>query len=183
MPSGRESSVLALMLFRRGRRPGAYMSELEDICGDDLEEILDGLRRRLDDLGLEMVTIDDRGDMVKEGKKRVFVRARSSLRKKDVKLCGWDRRFLAALAATTCFLTSRGGRAREAEVVDILKTKGISSKKIETMLEAGYLSRDDGVLSLSWRALAEIDQERLKSLFVASGVRLGEEENGARPNP
>lgn len=170
-----------MLLFKRGRRPGVYVSELEKICGEELQDILGGLKGRLEDLGLELVTVDDKGDPLSEGRKRVFVRAKKPIKDKQVKICGWDRRFLAALAAVTCFLVSRGGRAKEVEVMDVLRSKDISSKKIDTMVEAGYLYRDEEVLSLSWRAMAEIDQERLRSRFLSA--RSTEEEGSPAEEP
>jgi len=167
----KEASVLSLLLFKRGMRPGAYVEELERICGDELDEILRGLNERLEEVGLEIVVIDESDEILGESKRRAFIRSKDALKRQSLKMCGWDRRFLAALAVTSAYLATRGGRAKRAEIVDVLKSKGISARKIERMIEAGYLSSRDDVLSLSWRAKAEIDQEKLKSLFLSAPAK------------
>jgi hypothetical protein len=168
MLSKGESVALSLIMFRRGMRPGASLEELGRACGEDVEDILRSLDERLSELGLEVVIIDESDALLEEGRKRAFVRSKDPLQRRGLKLCGWDRRFLAALAVVSSYLVNRGGRAKEAEVVNVLKTKRISRRKIDRLIEAGYLARNDGMLSLSWRALAEIDQEQLKRLFLSA---------------
>ena len=162
-----EASILRLILFKRGLRPGAPLSELEKISGEGLDEVISSLDQKLGEIGLEVVTVEESDDLLGEGRRRVMVRSREPLHSKEVKLCGWDRRFLAALAVACAYLVSRGGRAREEEVVSLLKSKGISARKVERMVEAGYLTRGrEGVLGLGWRALAEIDQDELRRLLM-----------------
>ncbi len=163
-----ELSMLRLILFRRGLRPGASVEELEKVCAEPVEKVLEGLNQKIAELGLEIVAIEESDEFLSEGRARAFVRAKAPLHREELKLCGWDRRFLAALAVVGSYLVSRGGRAKEIEVVNILKSKNISARRIDRMVEAGYLARGDGMISLSWRSLAEIDQEQLKRLFLAA---------------
>ncbi len=173
MLSPDEASVLRMILFRRGLRPGASLDELEKVCQAPLEDVIAGLKEQLGQLGLEIVVVDETEGFMSEGRKRAFVRSREPLRREDLKMCGWDRRSLAALAVTSAYLASRGGRAKELELVNILGTKKISPRRIDRMVEAGYLARDGEMIGLSWRALAEIDQEKLKRLFLAARARSG----------
>ena len=168
MLSKEESAILRLILFRRGMRPGASLEELEKAVGDGVEEALESLNGVLAELGLEVVVIDETDELLGGGRKRAFVRSKAPLQRQDIKLCGFDRRHLAALAVSTCFLANRGGRATELELVNLLKTKRISPRKIDRLIETGYLSRDDDMIVLSWRTLAEIDQEQLKRLFISA---------------
>ncbi len=161
-----EASILRLILFKRGLRPGALLSELERVSGDGLGEVIRSLNEKLGEVGLEVVTVEETGDPLMEPRKRVMVRSKEPLSSNEIKLCGWDRRFLAALAVASAFLVSHGGRAREEEVTSLLKTKGISAKKVDRMVEAGYITRREGVLSLGWRALAEINHDDLRRLLM-----------------
>ena len=168
MLSQAESRVLRLILFRRGMRPGASYEELQAACRDDLDGVLRNLGELLGPLGLEIVVIDESDEILGGGRRRVLVRSKEPLRSQDLKLCGWDRRMLAALAVVACFITNRGGRAKEMEIVNLLKAKGVSSRKIDRLVEAGYLDRDGEMIGLGWRSLAEIDQDQLRRLFIAS---------------
>jgi hypothetical protein len=149
-------------------RPGASYEELQAACRDDLDGVLRNLGELLGPLGLEIVVIDESDKILGGGRRRVLVRSKEPLRSQDLKLCGWDRRMLAALAVVACFITNRGGRAKEMEIVNLLKAKGVSSRKIDRLVEAGYLDRDGEMIRLGWRALAEIDQDQLRRLFIAS---------------
>ena len=168
MLSPDELSILRLILFRRGMRPGASLEELEKAVGDGVEDTLRSLNGVLGELGLEVIVIDESDEILGGGRKRAFVRSKAPLQRKDIKLCGFDRRHLAALSVTTCYLANRGGRATELELVNLLRTKRISPRKIDRLIEAGYLSREDDMIELSWRTLAEIDQDQLKRLFISA---------------
>ena len=168
MLSQAEARVLRLILFRRGMRPGATYEELEAVCQEDLDGVLRNLGDQLGQMGLEIISTEESDDVLGNSRRRVFVRSREPLRSRELKLCGFDRRLLAALAVVACFMVNRGGRAKELEIVNLLKTKGISSRKIERLVEAGYLARDGEMVSLGWRALAEIDQDQLRRLFISS---------------
>ncbi len=166
-----ELSALRLLLFRRGMRPGASLEELEKVCTEPVEKVLAGLNEKVGDLGLEIVTIEESDEFLSEGRRRAFIRSKAPLHREELKLCGWDRRSLAALAVAASYLVSRGGRAKEIELVNVLKSKNISARRIDRMVEAGYLARTEGMISLSWRSLAEIDQDELKRLFLAAKPR------------
>jgi hypothetical protein len=168
MLSKNEAEVLRLILFRRGMRPGASLEELERAVGDGVEDSLRSLNDVLGELGLEIVVVDESDELLGGERKRAFVRSKPPLQRQDIKLCGFDRRQLAALAVTSSFLANRGGRAKELELVNLLKTKRISPRKIDRLIEAGYLSRDDDMVSLSWRTLAEVDLDQLKRLFISA---------------
>jgi len=163
-----ELSMLRLILFRRGLRPGASVEDLGKACTEPMDKVLEGLNQKIAELGLEVVVIEESDEFLSEGRTRAFVRSKAPLHREELKLCGWDRRSLAALAVVGSYLVSRGGRAKEIEVVHVLKSKNVSARRIDRMVEAGYLARDDGMIGLSWRSLAEIDQEQLKRLFLAA---------------
>jgi hypothetical protein len=166
--SDAEVSALRLVLFRRGMRPGASLDDLEKAVGEGIDDVLRTLNENLAQLGLELVEVDEADPLLGGERKRVFARSREPLRTQDIKLCGWDRRLLAALAITSCYLANRGGKAKEIELANILKSKRVSARKIERLVEAGYLEREGEMVRLSWRANAEIDQQELKRLFVSS---------------
>jgi len=168
MLSKNESSILRLILFRRGMRPGASLEELQKVVGEDVEESIRSLNELLGELGLEVVVVEETDELLGGGRKRAFVRSKPPLNRQEVKLCGFDRRHLAALAVTSSFLANRGGRARELELVNLLRKKRISPRKIDRLVESGYLSRDGEMISLSWRTLAEVDLEHLKRLFISA---------------
>lgn len=164
--------ALMLLLFKRGMKAGARADELKKALGKDYNEILKIFNEELKKIGLEIKAVSLSNEEFKETpeKLRYVVRTIKSVKNRDVKLIGWDKRYLAALAIITSYLASRDGKASEQEIVKLLREKEISQRKIDAFVKAGYLKREGEVISFNWRAKAEVDQELLKRLLLGKRI-------------
>ena len=165
--------AMHLLLFRRGKMPGAREWELKEKVGKNYSQVLDQLNQLLSELDLEIKKVTERApsyatqDGLAADETRYYITLKGTLGLKEAKMIGWRIDNLAALAATVAFLVSKQGKAPREDVEKLLAIKFGRWKSItlvDIFLRSGYLEEDDaGVTSLGWRTQSEID---LKSLMT-----------------
>jgi len=162
-----------LLLFKRGRTPGVKEWELKEKLGENYKTILLHLNEALAPLGLEIVKVLDSSE--KPGGFRYLVRSRDPLTAGEAKLCGWRMDNLAALAASIAFIASNGGESPRRNVEKLLSEKfgrWRSTTLLNSFVRLGYLTEDDrGILSLGWRAKAEVDLKALIKRLVNTPLK------------
>ncbi len=158
-----------LLLFRRGKIPGAREWEFKEKVGRNYEQVLSQLNELLSDLDLEVKKVTERrsdeittedGHSTQE-EARYFVALKGTLGVKEAKMIGWRIDNLAALSASIAYLVSKQGKAPRDELEKLLAQKFGRWKAItlvDIFLRTGYLEEDDaGTVSLGWRTQAEVD--------------------------
>jgi len=165
--------AMHLLLFRRGKMPGAREWELKEKVGKNYSQVLDQLNQLLSELDLEIKKVTERApsyatqDGLAADETRYYITLKGTLGLKEAKMIGWRIDNLAALAATVAFLVSKQGKAPREDLEKLLSNKFGRWKSItlvDVFLRSGYLEEDDaGVTSLGWRTQSEID---LKSLMT-----------------
>jgi hypothetical protein len=165
-----------LLLFRRGRLPGAKEWELRMALGEDYDEVLKRLSERLSDIDLEVKKIGVKTDessttgetLTPESRYLTTLKGTLSLR--EARMCGWRIDSLAGLAVVLAYVVSKQGKASRKDVERILARKFGKWNAIamsDAFIRAGYLAEDDsGMLYLDWRTRAEVDLRTLMSLLV-----------------
>jgi hypothetical protein len=165
-----------LLLFRRGRLPGAKEWELRMALGEDYDEVLKRLSERLSDIDLEVKKIGVKTDessttgetLTPESRYLTTLKGTLSLR--EARMCGWRIDSLAGLAVALAYVVSKQGKASRKDVERILARKFGKWNAIamsDAFIRAGYLAEDDsGMLYLDWRTRAEVDLRTLMSLLV-----------------
>lgn len=158
-----------LLLFRRGKMPGARDWELKDKLGKNYEQVLEQLNQLLSELDLEIKKVIEprSGDLTQDGvpapleEARYHVTLKGSLGLKEAKMIGWRVDNLAALSASIAYLVSKQGKASREDVEKLLAHKfgrWKAATLVDIFLRTGYLEEDDaGVLSLGWRTKSEVD--------------------------
>lgn len=171
-----------LLLFRRGKMPGAREWEFKEKVGKNYEQVLAQLNELLSELDLEVkkVTETRSDDITTEGARstaeeaRYFVALKGTLGIKEAKMIGWRIDNLAALSASIAYLVSKQGKAPREELEKLLAFKFGRWKAItlvDIFLRTGYLEEDDaGTLSLGWRTSAEIDLRALMTKMAEAKV-------------
>ena len=165
--------AMHLLLFRRGKMPGAREWELKEKVGKNYSQVLDQLNQLLSELDLEIKKVTERApsyatqDGLAADETRYYITLKGTLGLKEAKMIGWRIDNLAALAATVAYLVSKQGKAPREDLEKLLSNKFGRWKSItlvDVFLRSGYLEEDDaGVTSLGWRTQSEID---LKSLMT-----------------
>ena len=162
-----------LLLFRRGKIPGAREWELKEKLGKNYEQVLGQLNQLLAELDLEIkkVTEPRTGEMAPEGvpasteEARYHVTLKGTLGLKEAKMIGWRVDNLAALSASLAYLVSKQGKAPREDVEKLLAHKfgrWKAATLVDIFLRTGYLDEDDaGVMSLGWRTRSEVDLRAL----------------------
>lgn len=162
-----------LLLFRRGKLPGAREWEFKEKVGKNYEQVLAQLNGLLSELDLEIKKVTDKRseELAAEGERhgleeaRYFVALKGTLGLKEAKMIGWRIDNLAALSASVAYLVSKQGKAQREDVEKLLGQKFGRWKAItlvDIFLRTGYLEEDDaGTMSLGWRTRAEIDLRAL----------------------
>jgi len=165
------ATAAALLLFSSHRLPGVRGYELRRRLGGKYLKIIESLNHRLNAIGLRVKVVFQTtrpGEEPREEdfeKARFFITLSDTLSLSEVVAAGWRIDDLAVLSATLAHLFTRGGKAPQSEVMDLLETK-LPRWRVEAALERftrrGYLYRsDDKVLYVGWRTLAEVEQREL----------------------
>ena len=163
--------AMHLLLFRRGKMPGAKEWELKEKVGKNFEQVLEQLNQLLSELDLEIRKVKERTpayatqDGVPADESRYYITLKGTLGLKEAKMIGWRIDNLAALAATVALLMSKQGKAPREDIEKLLANKFGRWKSVtlvDIFLRTGYLEEDDaGVISLGWRTQSEIDLKAL----------------------
>ena len=171
-----------LLLFRRGKLPGAREWEFKEKIGKNYEQVLAQLNELLSELDLEIkkVTEPRSQEMSAESghgtleEARYFVALKGTLGVKEAKMIGWRIDNLAALSASVAYLVSKQGKAAREDLEKLLALKFGRWKAItlvDIFLRAGYLEEDDaGTKALGWRTRSEVDLRALMTKMAEAKV-------------
>ncbi len=170
-----------LLLFQRHRIPGVKGWELRKAIGRDYLKVLEALKRRLADLGLELRAVTEDGRVVKDFKEltdpertRFFAVASRPLTATEATLTGWRLDSLAVLAATLVHLALNQGKAPRREVEELLREKFPEWKidlELRRFTARGYIEEDEeGYLHIGWRTLAEINLPELLQQIAGAKI-------------
>jgi hypothetical protein len=158
-----------LLLFRRGKMPGAKEWELKEKVGKNYEQVLEQLSTLLSDLDLEIkkVTEPSSAQMAEdEGaphmeEARYYVTLKGSLGLKEAKMIGWRIDNLAALSGAIAYIVAKQGKAPRDDLEKVIAQKygrWKAATLVDVFLRTGYLEEDDaGVTSLGWRTKSEVN--------------------------
>lgn len=162
-----------LLLFRRGKMPGAREWELKEKLGKNYEQILAQLNQLLSELDLEIKKVSEprTAEMMLQGgasaleEAKYFVTLKGTLGLKEAKMIGWRIDNLAALSASLAYLVSKQGKAPREDLEKILGHKfgrWKATTLVDIFIRSGYLEEDDaGTTSLGWRTRSEVDLRAL----------------------
>lgn len=171
-----------LLLFRRGKIPGAREWEFKEKVGKNYEQVLAQLNQLLSELDLEVKKVAEprTEEMRAEGGRagleeaRYFVALKGTLGVKEAKMIGWRIDNLAALSASVAYLVSKQGKAGREDLEKLLAQKFGRWKAltlVDIFLRSGYLEEDDaGTMSLGWRTRSEIDLRALMTKMAEAKV-------------
>jgi len=171
-----------LLLFRRGKMPGAREWEFKEKVGKNYEQVLAQLNQLLSDLDLEVKKVNEprseevtaEGEHPTAEEARYFVTLKGTLGSKEAKLIGWRIDNLAALSASIAYLVSKQGKAPREELEKLLAQKFGRWKAltlVDTFLRTGYVEEDDaGTMSLGWRTRSEVDLRALMTKMAEAKV-------------
>lgn len=162
-----------LLFFRRGRLPGVKGWELKKRLGKDHEEVMKQLNEILKDVDLEVKEIPEESSELQTSRfeeSRFVVALKENLTLSEGKMCGWRIDNLAGLTIAISYVVSKQGKAPRGEVEKILSHKFGRWRSL-TMMDAftrtGYLAEDEpDIISLGWRAKAEVDLKSLMTLLL-----------------
>lgn len=162
-----------LLLFRRGKMPGAKEWELKEKLGKNYKQVLEQLNQLLSELDLEIkkvtepqtVEVGAEGVPASLNEARYFVTLKGTLGLKEAKMIGWRVDNLAALSASLAYLVSKQGKAPREDLEKLVAHKfgrWKAATLVDIFLRTGYLDEDDaGVMSLGWRTKSEVDLRAL----------------------
>jgi len=164
--------AMHLLIFKRGKLPGAREWELKEKIGKNFEQVLEQLNLLLSELDLEIKKVSDptRSEITSSESRpaeeaRYLITLKGTLGLKEAKLIGWRIDNLAGLGAAIAYLVSKQGKAPRAEIEKLLAIKFGHWKAltlVDIFLRSGYLEEDDaGVLALGWRTRSEVDLRTL----------------------
>ncbi len=164
--------AMHLLIFKRGKLPGAREWELKEKIGKNFEQVLEQLNQLLSELDLEIKKVSDPSPgevMTSESRPteeaRYLITLKGTLGLKEAKLIGWRIDNLAGLGAAIAYLVSKQGKAPRVEIEKLLAIKFGHWKAltlVDIFLRSGYLEEDDaGVLALGWRTRSEVDLRTL----------------------
>lgn len=165
----RLQTAMAMLLFTSHRLPGVRGYELRRRLGKNYLKVIEALNHRLEPMGLRVKilfeTVVEQPGEEDYDRARYFITLAEPLTLSEVVAAGWRVDELAVLAAALALLFSRGGKAPRKDVMELLEAK-MPKWRVESALEKfmrrGYLvDSGDGVLSVGWRAVAEVDQKQL----------------------
>lgn len=179
VPPEKVRRALHLLLFRRGRRPGARDWELRNRLGKDVDAVLERVGAVLSDLDLKVKPVTEPG-LVEEGGVRYLAVLKGTMTPAEARLTGWRIDSLAALAASLAFVLAKQGRVPREDLEDLIGEK-LGRWRSETLVDAfvrsGYLFEDDsGLLALGWRTYAEVDLKDLVAKLLTAKAGEGAEQ-------
>lgn len=169
-----------LILFKRHREPGAKDWELKQTLGKRYEEIVDMLDQELGRMGLTVKKIDED----KDKPTRYYATMKGHPRLSD-RTFGWRIDDMACLTIILSYIQAKRGKAPVDEVEDILKEKIPKwrvDQNINRFSKMGYISEEDGMLTMDWRARAEIDKEEMLEELLSKEIQDSEEEMDKKPD-
>jgi len=181
--SDKVKRAIHLLLFKRGKMPGAKQWELRAALGKNYREVIKQVDTLLADLDLEIKRIEpDRSQarhlieasaVEPEDDARYLITLRGTLTPKEARLSGWRIDNFAALAMAITFVVAKQGKAPREEVEKLLFEK-VGRWKTLTLLDAfvrnGYLKEDEtGSLTLGWRTTSEVSLKDLMTLLAEAG--------------
>ena len=161
-----------LIMYKRGRMPGAKEWELKTALGTNYEQVLDQLNEILEDLGFEVKKIvDDESPAHSDDEdSRYVVVLRDKPSTGQAKMLGWRIDNLAGLAISISYIISKQGKASVDEIEDLLAQKFGKWKAmalLEIYTRSAYINEDEsGLLSIGWRTKAEVDLKELMKLVA-----------------
>lgn len=173
VPPDKVRRAAHLLLFRRGRQPGARDWELRKRLGPDYPAVLERLNEALRDLDLEVRGVSEPGsEELEDAGKRYFVVLKGAMKPADARLSGWRIDTLGGLAASLALVLAKQGKVPREEVEDLLADK-FGRRRSEILVDAyersGYLQEDvDGFLRVGWRAYAEVDFKDLVTRLLGA---------------
>jgi len=164
--------AMHLLIFKRGKLPGAREWELKEKIGKNFEQVLEQLNQLLSELDLEIKKVSDQspGEVTTSENRpteeaRYLITLKGTLGLKEAKLIGWRIDNLAGLGASIAYLVSKQGKTPRVEIEKLLTIKFGHWKAltlVDIFLRSGYLEEDDaGVLALGWRTRSEVDLRTL----------------------
>jgi hypothetical protein len=171
-----------LLLFRRGKIPGAREWEFKEKVGKNYEQVLAQLNVLLSELDLEVKKVAEprteettaEAGRASLQEARYFVALKGTLGLKEAKMIGWRIDNLAALSASVAYLVSKQGKAGREDLEKLLAQKFGRWKAltlVDIFLRSGYLEEDDaGTMSLGWRTRSEIDLRALMTKMAEAKV-------------
>ena len=174
--------AIHLLLFRRGKMPGAREWELKEKIGKNYEQVLQQLNELLSELDLEITKVSEprSEEMNREAaplslsEARYLVRLKGTLGVKEAKMIGWRIDNLSALSASISYLVAKQGKAPREDLEKILAHKFGRWKAItlaDIFLRTGYLEEDDaGIVSIGWRTNSEVDLRQLMTKMAEAKV-------------
>ncbi len=170
VPSDLIKRAARLLLFRSGMKPGVKGWELAKALGKDYLEVVRALNDRLEDLGLEAIAINDKGERMDQSDKEKMRKAtfmvvlRGPVSLQEARTSGWRIDDLAMLSVSLLYLLAKNGSVSYKELMDVLRSK-FKGPRVEyvvgKMLRMGYLEQDDDMVRIGWRSKVEIDLDRL----------------------
>lgn len=175
--------AIHLLLFKRGKMPGAKEWELKASLGKSYKQVIKQLDTLLADFDLEVKRVEpdhSQASQPVEGPPsedpddaRYLIALRGTLTPKEARLSGWRIDNLAALTVAIAYVVTKQGKAPREEVEKLLAEK-IGKWKTLTLLDAfvrnGYLKEDEaGSLSLGWRTRSEVNLRDLMTLLSETG--------------
>lgn len=174
-----------LLLLQRHRSPGVKGWELKRALGRDYVKIVEVLRSRLAELGLDVKVVyegsvkGEEASVEDADRARFFVVLKGPLSHSDVVSSGWRIDDVAVLAAAIAYINSKQGKAPRKQVEELLREKFPRWKvdvNLTRFIRRGYLLEgeggdEEGMLYIGWRTRAEIDQKTLMNLILAASTR------------
>lgn len=175
--------AIHLLLFKRGKMPGAKEWELKASIGKNYKEVLKQVDALLAELDLEVKRVEpdqSQARQLGEGSlgenaedARYLVTLRGTLTPKEARLSGWRIDNLAALTVAIAYVVTKQGKAPREEVEKLIADK-VGRWKTLTLMDAfirnGYLKEDEaGSLSLGWRTTSEVNLRDLMTLLAETG--------------
>jgi hypothetical protein len=175
--------AIHLLLFKRGKMPGAREWELKASIGKNYKEVLKQVDALLAELDLEVKRVEQEHSHARqfgetpftdhEEDARYLVTLRGTLTPKEARLSGWRIDNLAALTVAIAYIVTKQGKAPREEVEKLIAEKAGRWKTL-TLLDAfirnGYLKEDEvGSLSLGWRTTSEVNLRELMTMLAETG--------------